>query len=317
MTVSVAMVLGAALVGSCPPARLRRLPASRIDPSALIVAWLLTTAGVLGTAGAGVALLLVPDHGVPSGLLSAAGGCWSAVTHGASPDVEQVTGVLGLLVLLSAAVNVVLIGSRVAARRARARRERVAVLRLAARTEPGSPEVLWLAHDRPLAFAMPGRPSYLVATEGLGRHLTPAQAGAVLAHERAHLRGRHHLLVALADVLAAGLPFLPLFGAAPAAVRELVELSADAEAARRCGAGVVRSALVRVAGGAPGASLAFGEDALEPRLARLERLAADARPVTRVRRGLARGVAGGSVLLPALAAAALFAATSTLYCSGL
>ncbi|MGW4592714.1 hypothetical protein ACWEKJ_35815 [Amycolatopsis thermoflava] len=57
----------------------------------------------------------------------------------------------------------------------------------------------------------------------------------MLVHERAHLAGRHHQLVALADALRTALPFLPLFRDAPGALRELVELAADVAATRRCG----------------------------------------------------------------------------------
>jgi beta-lactamase regulating signal transducer with metallopeptidase domain len=68
----------------------------------------------------------------------------------------------------------------------------------------------------------------------------------VLAHERAHLTGRHHLLVAVAQALRATLPFVPLFRRAPSAVRDLVELAADLAAVHACGPAAVRNALLTV-----------------------------------------------------------------------
>lgn len=47
------------------------------------------------------------------------------------------------------------------------------------------------------AFALPGhrgRAGRVVVTEGMLRALNPAEQGVLLAHERAHLSGRHHLL---------------------------------------------------------------------------------------------------------------------------
>lgn len=315
MTVSLAMLVGAVVVGVFLPAQLERLRVNGIAPSVLIAAWVLSIAGVLAASAAGVVLLLMPSHGIPGGLAAAVSSCWSSVRHGLSPRIEELSGLLGLLILLAGAARFALIGTRLATRRARARQERLAVLRLAARVESGSPAILWLAHDRPLAFSLAGRPSFLVATDGLRRELTKNQADAVLEHERTHLRCHHHLLVSLADLSKAGLPFLPLFRAAPRAVRELVELAADDAAVKRCGAETVRSALLRVAGGgSPETSLAFGRDALE---ARLDRLASSPRPTTWTHRGLLCGFVGIASVLPFVAGAVVLAVVSALSCGGL
>ncbi|HEY5832928.1 M48 family metalloprotease, partial [Streptomyces sp.] len=56
----------------------------------------------------------------------------------------------------------------------------------------------------PDAYALPGRPGRIVVTSGMLRALDPAEREALLAHERAHLAGRHHLfLTALALACAA------------------------------------------------------------------------------------------------------------------
>ena len=47
----------------------------------------------------------------------------------------------------------------------------------------------------PDAYALPGRPGAIVVTTGMLRALDPAEREVLLAHERAHLAGRHHLFL--------------------------------------------------------------------------------------------------------------------------
>ncbi|MFF5228216.1 M56 family metallopeptidase [Dactylosporangium sp. NPDC000521] len=58
------------------------------------------------------------------------------------------------------------------------------------------------------AFAVPGRPGYVVVTTGMRSLLTDRQFDALLAHEQAHLAGRHHRLARLAGTAAAAHPAL-------------------------------------------------------------------------------------------------------------
>ncbi|MEV6162661.1 M48 family metalloprotease [Streptomyces sp. NPDC052052] len=69
---------------------------------------------------------------------------------------------------------------------------------------PGG-ELAVLRDSRPDAYALPGRPGIpgrIVVTTGMLRALDPAEREALLAHERAHLTGRHHLLVVAAEAAA-------------------------------------------------------------------------------------------------------------------
>ncbi|WP_460624957.1 M48 family metalloprotease, partial [Kitasatospora kifunensis] len=62
-----------------------------------------------------------------------------------------------------------------------------------------------LTDDRADAYALPGRlgqPGRIVVTTGMLRALTAPERAALLAHERAHLCGRHHLLLAAAEYAA-------------------------------------------------------------------------------------------------------------------
>ncbi len=60
-------------------------------------------------------------------------------------------------------------------------------------TSPGGDPAVVLDDPRPAAYCVPGRPGTIVLTSGALAVLDPAQLAAVLAHERAHLAGRHHL----------------------------------------------------------------------------------------------------------------------------
>ncbi|MFE9748316.1 M56 family metallopeptidase [Saccharothrix saharensis] len=268
MTVAVALLLGAWLVSWLAPRQLRRLSATGADPRVTLAAWLSSAVSVMATVGLAVTVLLLPDHG--SRALATIHDCLASMAHGSTPRVEAITGAIGMLLLAAMLGRFAIVSARAARRRARKRREHMSVLRLAGRKDAGCPDTLWLAHEEPLAFSLAGSPGIVVATDGLLRSLTDQQVNAVLAHERAHLRGRHHLLVAAGDALATVFPFLPLFRSAPEAVRELVELAADAAAARVHGAEAVRTALTRVTGcGVPGSALAMSRDAVEIRLAHL------------------------------------------------
>jgi Zn-dependent protease with chaperone function len=299
VTVAAALLVAAGLMGLLAPRRLLRSLARGADPLVPLSAWLASAVSVVATAALAVTLLLLPDHG--SHALALAHECWSSLEHGMAPSAEAVGGVIGLLLLAGLLIRLAVVSVQGARRRARRRREHLDVLRVAARREPGSPATLWLDHDEPLAFSLAGTPGVVVATEGLHRRLTLDQVEAVLAHERAHLTGRHHLLVAAGDALATVLPFLPLFRRAPGVVRELVELAADAAAVRTCGVETVRAALLRVSGdGTPGSALAMGRDAVEVRLEHLARRRDRPDPV---RTALACGAACAAAMVAPLVTA--------------
>ncbi|RSM87605.1 M56 family peptidase [Kibdelosporangium aridum] len=305
MTGALALLFGVVVVGWGLPRLLNRADLWRHDPLPVMVGLLVAMAGLVIAAVAGVALLLVPGHGVVPPLLGVLHHCWSALRHGSPPRVEELVGLLGAVVLLGITLRVVIVGPGARWRRARTRRKHL--------SEAGSPSTWWLAHDRPLAFSLAGRPGVIVATDGLAEHLDPAAVGAVLAHERAHLRGRHHFLVGLVESLATALPFIPLFRLAPRMMRQLVELAADVAAVREYGAPAVRTALLTVSGhGSPGVALAMGRDSVA---IRLQRLRDGGMPTGRLRRAVSCGVAGaGGVLVPFLAGAVMLLVLAVLTC---
>jgi Zn-dependent protease with chaperone function len=174
---------------------------------------------------------------------------------------------------------------------------------------------------RPAVYCVPGHPPTIVVTTGALAVLEPGQLTAVLAHERAHLAGRHHLLLALTRSLAAVAPFVPLCARGAVEVARLAEMLADDSAARRGGAQGRRTlltALLAMAAGTAAPVLA------SPVLAapvpaswlpatggvvatRVRRLAEPPAPARRARyrltlTALTLAIAAAAVLVPALAA---------------
>lgn len=114
----------------------------------------------------------------------------------------------------------------------------------------GTGELAVVSLDAPHAFAVPGHPGRILVTRGMLTALDGDERRVVLAHERAHLQGRHHRLRAAAEVCAAVNPILiPV----REAVAYLVERSADERAATVTGSReLVARALAKaaLAGGA-------------------------------------------------------------------
>jgi hypothetical protein len=257
VTAAVLAVLGLVLAGPAP-ALLGRARWPLRAPRAGVVLWqALALAAVLAIVGTGVAaslwLVQVDD---PS--------WWRLAAHTALMT-------LTLVVLVRLAWS----AARVArATRTRRRRHRELVDMLGGRSglEPG---LRILAAPTPMAYCLPGvRNNRVVLSEGAMRQLDRAEVAAVLAHEHAHVRARHDLVLESFAALHAAFPRgtrseMPLRQS-----RLLVELLADDAARARTGAVPLARALVALAGQTPpAAALAAGADASTTRL-RLERLAA-------------------------------------------
>lgn len=162
--------------------------------------------------------------------------------------VPKLIGVTAVVLLM---LGVVRVGRILRARRATTRE-----LRAVCGT-CGNGELAVVSIDAPHAFAVPGRPGRILVTRGMLTVLDGDERRVVLAHERAHLHGRHHVLRAAAEVCAA---VNPLLIPVREAVAYLVERSADEHAATVTGSReLVARALTKaaLAGGATGRSLAW------------------------------------------------------------
>jgi Zn-dependent protease with chaperone function len=177
----------------------------------------------------------------------------------------------------------------------RDRREHAALV--AATGRPGDElGVAIVDHDAPAVYCLPRGPYQIVISAGALAALTPEQLRAVLAHERAHLRRRHHVILALAVALARAFPRVPLLSQAPSQLAVLAEMAADDAAARRHRGDDLAAALVVLAraGAQPATLAASGPEAI----ARLQRLLAPQQP----RAGLARLAAIAGLIPPVVMA---------------
>jgi Zn-dependent protease with chaperone function len=195
---------------------------------------------------------------------------------------------------------------------ARTRAQHRAMLDMLGRPTPDGAAIV-IDDENAVAYCLPGRQRQIVLTSGALAALDDAQLDAVLAHERAHIRGRHHLVVAGAAAAHRAFPRVPLFAAAASAVPHLVELLADDTACRRGDRLTVAEALVVLAEApAPAVSLAAsGADAV----VRVQRLVDAPAPLGRARRFATCAFIGSLLVAPVLLIAApAGAATSMAHC---
>lgn len=132
-----------------------------------------------------------------------------------------VLGVLLLAVLVRAGVGVL-----------RARRRHRSLLALVGHGDPEVPGALIVDHPAATAYCVPGVRAQVVVSAGALRLLDHAELTAVLAHERAHARWRHDLVLLPFHALHRALPGSQVVGDAERSVGLLVEMSADDGAAR-------------------------------------------------------------------------------------
>lgn len=278
MTLAIGLVLAATVIGVLGPWYLAAMVRPAVRPGLALVAWASSAVLFVGAMLVASLLLALPKGSGLDGFIGMAGSCVNIVRQDGDVVWAHVVRLGVAAVLFSLVVRVAVVAVGAVRRQRRWRRDHVSLLGALARPDRG---VFWLDAPLPVAYSVGGRRGWVVATsavDGLG----PRRRAAILSHEEAHLRGRHHLLVLGAEVLASALPFVPLCRRAPAAVRVLAELAADVGAARRHGTGAVRSALLAVRdadvsapGGPPPAALAMSRDAVD---LRLQWLARSARP---------------------------------------
>ena len=220
------------------------------------VAVLLTSLGTWLLAAAALSLLLAWTLTGPELLPGAVGEvcqrCLDASTPFASDQTVETALPIALLVALPVlgAAAVLVLGARRAVRARSAARGAARDITAGARATRLAGHDVWLVPDEePAAFALPARLGGIVVSAGLRRTLSNAELRAVLAHEGAHLRQRHHLVLSATRSLAEPLRWIPLAAAIADAVPRYLEIAAD-ESARRCsGTHSLASALLKI--GAP------------------------------------------------------------------
>jgi Zn-dependent protease with chaperone function len=284
------LVLGYALaVACCLPALLARLTSSGISARLGLAAWLTAMASVLASVLVALQYLVGAAIAGWSQLAEAVcrsvtGGRCTAVVY-RSAVFEFALGLVAIAAALALAVLAWRYGRSVQRARQRARAHAEAA-RITGRRLPGGGSAVVLEAAQPAAYCVPGRPAAIVLTSGAIAVLDPRQLTAVLAHERAHLAGRHHLLIVLTRGLAAAFPGVPLFTRGPAEVARLAEMCADDTAARLSSRPALVTALLAMGTGAavPAAALAAATCAVT---ARVQRLLEPAPPARHARNRLA------------------------------
>jgi Zn-dependent protease with chaperone function len=251
----------------------------RRSPAAGILLWqAFGLAGGLAAVGALVSLGLPGNHlGVAGSLLHLGTAFRSPVAFGLVSALPVMLLVFRLACLaaglaLLASLCWVLIAASAAALQAR-RRQR-ALLALLAHGDPKAPGALVVDYPTAAAYCLPGlRSRIVVLSVGTLELLGRGELAAVLAHERAHLRERHDLVLLPFTALRRAFPHSMMCADAHRAVALLVEMLADDRALRGRPARELVSALVRfgTAGTcpAPAGALAAGEGDVAARVARL------------------------------------------------
>jgi bla regulator protein blaR1 len=214
---------------------------------ALGLSWGLAAVGTL----AGVAAAH-DRYGVAGGVLSGAAAAVRDTTLGFGlPAIFAVARLffLALGLALLALLCWVLIAASFAV--LLARRKQRTLLSLLAHGDPKVPGALVVDHPAAAAYCLPGLRSRIVISAGTLDLLDQAELAAVLAHERAHLRARHDLVLLPFGALVQAFPRSRLVRQAHITVALLVEMLADDHAMRHRPARELATALLRV--GASGA----------------------------------------------------------------
>lgn len=103
-----------------------------------------------------------------------------------------------------------------------------------------------LDQETPFAFSLPYRYGGVVVSRALCSALEKNELTAVLEHERAHVEGGHHRIMAIVDTFVRPLAFIPLFAEVAASIPLYLEIAADNRARRTAGTPALASALLKI-----------------------------------------------------------------------
>ena len=299
MSIAVVLVAYAAGVGMLGPRVLGRARWTARAPLLAIVTYLAAGWSVVAAVGLVGLTLAVHATALGGGLSQLIGACVHRLraTYG-TPGGATVAG-LGLTMAGAVAARIALTATTHLRTAGRQALRHAQTARLVGHPEPALGAVL-VEHSQPAAYCVAGRQPTVILTTAAVQALDADQLDAVLAHERAHLAGRHHRLLALARIGREVFPFLPLMRDAEQQVARLVELHADDAATRARDPRLLATALVVLATAAgPAPALAAGAtDSVQ----RIHRLLGPSEPLGRARRQLLRAAAAALAVAPVLLA---------------
>jgi Zn-dependent protease with chaperone function len=285
VSVAVCLLLYAAAVCVVAPRLLPLLTGAGASPRFGVAAWLIVLASVLASwVGAAIALpvALVAGWHRPGSLRM--GECVAALRSAAFGHNGSGTQLAVAVLAVAVAGFVTVLAARVGAALTRTRtrtREHAASARIIGRRVPGL-DALVVDAPQKVVYCLAGRPGTVVVTSSAVTALDNGRLEAVLSHERAHLAGRHHLLLSTTRALATSLPRIRLFSVAAQDVSRLLEMCADDTAAATHSRAAVLDAILTLAGTAPVPSGALGASTVGVS-ARVARLAYPSRARQRLR----------------------------------
>ena len=228
-------------------------PALMLKPRVAVVA-LLATASVWIASFAALGPMLAwglsgPSHVMPGNTGVVCQRCLNAANP--LPSGLTVDTFIPIIVLLAVPVFLGLLmvvsGYRYFRRSVKQRRRLEQALRHTAyRTRLAGHDVTVIEHSHPTAFALANRGWGIVVSTALLELLTPDELTAVVTHEAAHLRQRHHLILGLFQGAIAPLRWVPLIAAINSAVPHYLEMAADNTARYRTSTPVLASALLKL-----------------------------------------------------------------------
>jgi Zn-dependent protease with chaperone function len=270
MTTAAYLLLYGALVTWLSPPLLSRLTRRGVSPRLGVAAWLTAIIGALLAWAAAITLIVVTGvSGIPNS--SAIVLCLEMLgvpEQVATPGRVSVLALIAIGLLVSIAVTAK-VSRSVLGLWSRSREHAHAARLIGVPTD--TRDVFVVTAERPAAYCVMGRPNAIVVTSAAVETLDDSQLAAVLAHESAHISGRHHHLLMVLRGLACSLPHLPLFPRGAAAVAQLLEMCADDSAARRHGTRPLVAGMIMLAGPLPylAESLAVAATAVFARANRL------------------------------------------------
>ncbi len=229
MVVTLVFALAFSVVGARFVDKASRL----LGPRGALTLWTLSTVGWLlawvAVVVAAIAVTIGPNlKGIANACLDLIQGLHRTGAEGWAALPVALAAVLVL--------RLVWVGARRVGAAARSRRVHLRHLLAQGRRTTLRGHPVWLVESSARdAYCLPGTAFGIAVSRGALAALGPREVDAVLAHENAHLRGHHHLLVGWVRLLASAFPRVPLLRAAGRHVPVLVEWCADDTASLRVG----------------------------------------------------------------------------------
>ena len=239
-------------------------------PRLAITAWLAVTAAFLVTVLLTALSLATLGVHVSSNLALLLQACWAALRASYSTTAGAALGGTGSALGIGLLARVGFCILRSVSRASRHAGRYATMLGLLGQPDTAHGAVV-VTHAVPAAFCLPGRSGPIVISSAAVAALTEAELAAVMAHETAHQRGHHHMLLAVVEGIAQSFGRVPLLRHCLTQVRHLLELLADDAALRGTDRLTLAQALVSFAAAgptAPAGAMAVATGAL-PRMRRL------------------------------------------------